>query len=84
MNYVAHICKNKDCNNIFIAEDYTKVKDIPPRWRYCQDCCKSLGLNYEKQTPKNNRTPAENKRFEKLATIGKLNLKNYTGTNDRY
>ena len=76
MDFVAHICRNKDCNNIFVAEDYTKVKDIPPKWRWCPDCCKELGIDYAAQTPKKNRTPEEQKKInEQTERIKKYQFK---------
>ena len=60
--YVAHICKK--CGCMFIAEDYTKCNDIPSRWRYCEKCAKKLGINYETQTPRKNRTPEEQKKVD--------------------
>lgn len=78
-SYVCHVCKKCEC--AFVAEDYTNAQDIPPHWRYCPDCAKELGIEYEKQTPKSNRTPEENERYKKNAEIGKRNLKNYTVLN---
>lgn len=64
MDYVVHYCKNKNCNNAFVAEDYTKVRDIPPHWRLCPDCCKELGIDYEKQRPWNMRDEKTQKRIK--------------------
>lgn len=66
--YVAHICRK--CDNIFIAEDYTRVKDKPPKWRYCKSCSEKLGIKYEEQTPRKNRTPEEEKRMKEFAKYG--------------
>lgn len=66
MNYVVHFCKNKECNNAFIAEDYTKVKDVPPHWRLCPDCCKELGIDYGKQRPWNSYSEKQKAKLEKL------------------
>ena len=77
--YVTHTCKK--CGCAFTAEDYTNAQDIPPHWRYCPECAKVKGIDYEKQTPKLNRTPEENLRFKKFAEIGKQNIKNYKALN---
>ena len=45
MNYVAHQCKNKRCNNSWIDEDLTNAKSRPPQWKYCLECCEKLGYS---------------------------------------
>lgn len=79
MDYVSHTCKK--CNCAFVAEDYTNCQDIPPHWRYCLECCKELGINYDKQKPWTNRTKEENERYKKFAEIGKQNIKNLLARN---
>ena len=59
--YVAHECR--ECGCAFIAEDYTNAQDKMPKWRYCRECCKKLGIVYEKQTPRRNRTPEQQKKI---------------------
>ena len=59
MDYVSHTCRK--CKCAFIAEDYTKVTEVSPVWRYCKSCCEQLGIDYDKQTPKTNRTPQQQK-----------------------
>lgn len=49
MKYVLHFCKNKDCNNGWLDKDLTNCKDRPPRWKYCKECCKKLGIDFNKQ-----------------------------------
>lgn len=83
MNYVVHYCKNKNCNNAFVAEDYTKVRDIPPHWRLCPDCCKELGIDYEKQRPWTNRTEKQKEFYKKFAGIGKQNIQKYKALNKK-
>lgn len=51
MKYVLHICKNKKCNNGWLDKDLTNVKTNPPAWKYCEDCCKELGIDFENQKP---------------------------------
>lgn len=79
MDFVTHTCKK--CGCAFVAEDYTNAQDVPPHWRYCPECAQAKGIEYEKQTPKTNRTPEENERYKKLGEIGKQNLKYYLGNN---
>lgn len=51
MNYVVHFCKNPDCNNCWIDKDKTHVKTVPPKWKYCKECCKKLSIDFNKQKP---------------------------------
>lgn len=62
MDYVTHTCRK--CGCAFVAEDYTNCQDLPPKWRYCPDCAKAKGIDYESQTPRKNRTPEEQKRID--------------------
>lgn len=72
--YVCHVCKK--CESAFVAEDYTRAKDIPPHWRYCPDCAKELGIDYEKQKPGDYRTAGENARYKARAeNLKKVNEK---------
>ena len=50
--YVAHICKNKDCKNIWIDEDLTNAKNRAPKWKYCKECCEKFGFTNPKSPPK--------------------------------
>lgn len=52
MSYVVHYCKNKKCNNAWTDLDITNAKTIPPQWKYCKECCKSLGIEFDSQTYK--------------------------------
>lgn len=65
MNYVLHICKNKECNNGWIDKDLTQVSTIPPKWKYCKECCKKFGIDYNKQTPTSNLTEEQKTKREK-------------------
>lgn len=49
MKYVIHFCKNKDCNNCWIDKDLTNAKTEPPKWKLCKECCKKLGIDFDKQ-----------------------------------
>ncbi len=59
MNYVMHICRNKKCNNGWIDKDLTRCKTFPPDWKYCKECAKALGIDYDAQTPDSNLTKKE-------------------------
>ena len=50
--YVAHICKNTTCNNIWVDEDLTNAKSYPPKWRYCEECCINYGYVNQETPPK--------------------------------
>ena len=55
-NFVIHFCKNPDCNVGWLDTDETNVKTIPPKWKYCRECCKLLGIDFDKQKkPRSNR-----------------------------
>lgn len=49
--YVFHFCKNKECNNGWVDEDLTGVKSRPPMWKYCEECCRRLGIDFDSQKP---------------------------------
>lgn len=54
--FVLHFCKNPDCNVGWLDIDLTNVISIPPRWKYCRECCKLLGIDFDKQKiPKSKR-----------------------------
>ncbi len=79
MDYVTHTCQRCEC--AFVAEDFTKVKDIPPHWRLCPDCCKELGIDYDKQRPWNNRTEKQKEFYKRFAEIGRRNIQKYKALN---
>lgn len=55
-NFVLHFCKNPDCNVGWLDVDVTDVTTIPPKWKYCRECCKLFGIDFDKQKkPKSNR-----------------------------
>lgn len=51
MVYVAHDCKNDDCNNRWLDVDLYNAQCTPPKWRYCADC-KAKGFVEEKNALK--------------------------------
>lgn len=71
MNYVMHICRNKQCTNGWIDKDLTNVKTNPPSWKYCRECAEKLGINYDAQTPTSNLTEKELKERERKVTLSK-------------
>lgn len=71
-NFVLHFCKNPDCNNGWVDVDETNVKTIPPKWKYCKECCKLLGIDFDKQK----------KPYNKRNTKGLKYNKKDTGTED--
>ncbi len=79
MDFVTHTCKK--CGCAFVAEDYTNCQDIPPHWRYCPECSQELGIDYDKQRPRTNRTPEQQKaideRMAKLKIIGAEKLREW-------
>ena len=76
MNYVMHFCRNKKCNNGWIDKDLTNVKTNPPAWKYCRECAKKLGIDYDAQTPTSNLTKKElehrNKIVERALLASKI------------
>lgn len=72
MNYVMHFCRNPKCNNGWIDKDLTQAQVNPPNWKYCTECCKKLGIDYDAQTPDSNLTPKELAHKNKLRERAKL------------
>lgn len=66
MKYVAHICANPDCNNIWIDKDITNVKTYPPKWKYCEECCKSMGIDFSSQRPSDSYSDEVKKSIDKM------------------
>ena len=64
MNYVMHFCRNKKCNNGWVDADLTNAKTNPPDWKYCRECAKKLGIDYDAQTPTSNVTEKELEHLE--------------------
>lgn len=62
--YVAHYCPK--CNNAWTDKDLTNVKTFPPTWKLCRECCKKLGIDFNKQKP--NKKIIEN--TNRIATDG--------------
>lgn len=69
MDFVTHTCKKCEC--AFVAEDYTNCQDMPPHWRLCPDCCKELGIDYDKQKPWNSYSEKQKVTLAKLKEAGK-------------
>ncbi len=63
--FVAHICRNKQCDAIWIDKDLTNVKTFPPSWKYCRECAEKLGIDYDAQTPTSNLSEKELAHLEK-------------------
>lgn len=74
MNYVNHFCKNSKCNNNWLDVDVTNAKTIPPKWKYCKECCKSLGIEFDSQDYKSNLS-YEEKQKRKMRLISYKNSK---------
>ena len=71
-NFVLHFCKNPNCNVGWVDVDETNVETIPPKWKYCRECCKLLGIDFDKQKKPHN----------KRNTKGLKHNKKDTGTED--
>lgn len=88
--YVCHVCR--DCECAFVAEDYTKAKDIPPSWRRCPECAEKAGIDYASQKPSDYWTEEQKERYRKFAELRKQqlqenknqNIKNTPGTDAQY
>lgn len=76
MNYVAHICRNKKCDAIWIDKDLTRCTSIPPSWKYCRECAEKLGIDYDAQTPESNLSEEELKIKKEKRLRFELNKKN--------
>ena len=62
--YVVHYCPK--CNNAWLDLDLTNVKTYPPQWKLCKECCKKLGIDFNKQKP----TSGKIKNTTKIAKNG--------------
>lgn len=51
--YVA--CDCKKCKRRFLFKDYNNAQNNPATWAYCPECCKELGIDFNKQTPHKNK-----------------------------
>ena len=78
--FVVHICRNKQCDAIWIDKDLTNAQVNPPDWKYCEDCCKELGIDFDSQTPDSNLTPKElehkNRLRERIKKANQVRLQN--------
>lgn len=81
MNYVAHDCRNTrngTCNNRWLDKDLTGATTLVPTWKYCKECCKKLGIDFENQKPSDYRTPEQEKtikdRLENLRKTRELKI----------
>ena len=81
MEYVTHTCKQ--CGCAFNAEDYTNAQDIPPHWRYCPECSKISGIDYEKQKPGDYRSEKQKEFYKRFSEMGKQNLKKFLALNQK-
>lgn len=64
--YVFHICHNKKCNNGWIDVDRTHCKTNPPKWKYCKECAKELGIEFDKQKPDDTKSEEQKSNEENL------------------
>ena len=78
--YVAHICRNKHCDAIWIDKDLTNAQVNPPDWKYCRECAEKLGIDYDAQTPDSNLSKKElehkNKLRERMQKANQIRLQN--------
>ena len=54
-----YISNPECCDRIWIDKDLTNASINPPTWKYCEDCCKRLGIDYDSQTPTSNLSEQE-------------------------
>lgn len=57
--YVMHFCRNEKCNNGWIDKDLYNAESKAPDWKYCKECCKKLGIDFDSQTRESNLTKKE-------------------------
>ena len=79
MSYLMHICRNKKCNNVWLDKDLIKCTTFPPDWKYCKECAKKFGIDFNAQTPDSNLSKKEleikNKKRELFKQNKLLNLR---------
>ena len=73
-NYVIHFCKNKKCNNGWLDEDLTNAKTNPPKWKYCEECCKKYGYVNPEFPPKKKLSEKQLEVIEKNKFAKRKNL----------
>ena len=69
--FVVHYCPR--CNTAWLDIDITNVKTFPPTWKFCIECCKKLGIDFDKQTPATNKA-----KYSTAIAIDGVNLKDDT------
>lgn len=57
--YVVHYCKNRTCNSCWLDTDLTNAQSRPPRWKYCEKCCKNYGYKNPQTPPKKELSKAQ-------------------------
>lgn len=72
MSYVMHFCRNKKCNNGWIDKDLTNALTNSPSWKFCRECSKKLGIDFDSQTPTSNLTKKELEHKERMKERAKL------------
>lgn len=66
-----HKIPNPDfCNNRWVDKDLTGATTLIPTWKYCEECCEKLGIDFDSQKPSDYRTEEQqktvNERLQKL------------------
>ncbi len=84
MSYVAHDCRNSRlsersknyCNNRWVDKDLTGAITQIPTWKYYEECCKKLGIDFENQKPSDYMSEEEKEMRRKNLKLGrKINIK---------
>ena len=63
--YVLHICKNPNCNEGWLDLDLTNAQTRPPKWKYCEKCCKEFGYVNPETPPKKTLSKTQLETIEK-------------------
>lgn len=79
---IVYVPNPEYCNNRWIDKDKTGATTQVPTWKYCQECCKKMGINFEKQKPADYRTDERNEQIknniEKMRETRNKNIKSDT------
>ena len=76
MNYIQHICKNKNCEHIFLDKDLGQWKEVQ-KWKYCPACVAAGSINPEvKPISEANKNHLEKMRLTKIQNINSVVLQN--------
>ena len=61
------------CDSRWVDKDMTGATTQIPTWKYCEECCKKLGIDFDNQKPSDYRTKEQEEMIKER--IKKMQLK---------